>query len=143
MKTKKFGEAIEAAKTKKTKKIDPQDVTELHIVSSGDVKGWLHTHGMAAFGKPELEMRGVPLFLAAPAAELMNHIADYLLNSDNKTVKVGETMQMSEMCIVRFVASSPINGDEEHFESERWEIVDAMTNKCARCDGGCDCDKAS
>ncbi|MDY7109178.1 MAG: DUF4026 domain-containing protein [Planctomycetota bacterium] len=40
---------------------------------------WLHTHGLWRCGVPELEMLGVPLAYADPAAELMNDIAALLL----------------------------------------------------------------
>jgi len=113
-----------------TNKIVPQEATDVHIVSSGkETKGWVHTHGLSKHGLPELEIRGVPLFLADDAVRLINDISDYLLNS-GKEVKVGQTMQLGPMCIIRFQTSIPIIGDEEHFKTERWEIVDAMTGRC-------------
>lgn len=121
--------------------IDPVEVLELHIVSEGEHKGWLHTHGMAKYGLPELEMRKIPLFLKDQATDVMYMVADYLLNSGHgKEAKPGMTMGDDD-CLVQFVKSTPIDGDEEHFKDERWELTDdAMSGKC-ECAGcsGCGC----
>ncbi len=53
---------------------------EIHVVTGGPARGWVRTHGLAARGRPELEIRSVPLFLAPAAGRLLNDLADYLLN---------------------------------------------------------------
>lgn len=113
-------------------KIDVQKAIDLHIVTEGHAtKGWVHTHGMSKFKLPELEIRNVPLFLAGAAGNLVNDIADYLLNSGKK-VSVGETMDVGgSLGLIRLQKSIPIKGDEEHFADERWEIVSAMDGTCA------------
>ena len=84
--------------------------------------GWPHTHGMAEKGLPELEIRGVPSFLAPAAAALLNDVCDYMLRT-GKRVKAGETMSSSG-AVFRFVAPEPMPGNEEHYEVERLQIVD-------------------
>lgn len=81
----------------KAKRLDPAKETVVHIVS--DERGWVHTHGLDKHGLPELEVRGVPLFLAEDAVVLLNEISDYLLNSGNP-VKPGQTMQVGNRHIV-------------------------------------------
>ncbi len=45
------------------RKIDVLQAIEVHFVpDAGPVKGWLHSHGMAKHGQPELEIRNIPLF---------------------------------------------------------------------------------
>ena len=48
-------------------RLDPKREIVLHHLTDGQAKGWLHTHGLAAHGKPELEIRNVPLFLGTAA----------------------------------------------------------------------------
>jgi hypothetical protein len=42
--------------------------------------GWIHTHGMADRGYPELEVRGVPDFLAEPAAAPITCLYNYMID---------------------------------------------------------------
>ena len=57
--------------------------------------GWIHTHGMAERGYPEVEVRGVPDFLAESAAELIRHVCDYMLD-EMVRIKPGETMEIGQ-----------------------------------------------
>jgi hypothetical protein len=43
---------------------------------------WLHTHGLWRCGKPELEMLEVPAERQNPAAELLNNVAQLMLETD-------------------------------------------------------------
>lgn len=115
--------------------IDVKKVVVFHCVSNGEkTKGWVHTHGLAKFRLPELEIRGVPLFLAIPATNILIDIADHLLNSGKK-VNTGETFSLGDHLSlnVQLRRAVPIEGMEEHYADERWEIVDASTGLCAEC----------
>lgn len=104
-----------------SRRIDIQKEIDLHIVSEGPTKGWVHTHGMAKFGKPELEMRNVPLFLAHAASSLMNAVCDYILN-EGAVIKTGENVSLGGMCVVR-IEELPLL-DETH-PGPRWTLTDA------------------
>ena len=95
----------------------------IHYVTNSNTKGWVHTHGMDQFGLPELEMRAVPGFLAESAAKLLGFICDYMIDSGKK-VSVGETMELSDHTAFRFVKADPIPEAEEHYETERWQVVE-------------------
>src|SRR5271165_3328743 len=41
--------------------------------------GWIHTHGMAERGYPEVEVRGVPDFLGESATALVRTVCNYML----------------------------------------------------------------
>lgn len=97
---------------------------QIHWVTSGkDTKGWIHTHGMDQHDLPELEVRGVPNFLAESAASLLRYACDYMIDS-GREVRLGEVMATTERTRFRFVKSKPIPGEEHHYEVERWEIVE-------------------
>jgi hypothetical protein len=107
-------------------------------IIDGNTKGWVHTHGMAKFGKPELEMRNVPLFLVGQATHLINQVCDYILNSGKK-VQAGEVFQMGPS-IFRLHEASPIDPDDKalvelHYRTPRWIFVE-MQHECAACGPG-------
>jgi hypothetical protein len=105
---------------------------QFHYLTDGrETKGWVHTHGMDCFGLPELEMRDIPGFLVEDAARMLKAVCDYMLDSGNK-VCVGETMALSDRTVFRFVMSVPIPGEEEHYEVERWQIVE-VEHRCEEC----------
>jgi len=107
-------------------------VTMHHVTSGKTTKGWIHTHGMKELGLPELEIRNVPSFLADGAARLLRHVCRYM-NEPGVVVKPGETMETSPHTRFRFVKSQPIPGQDNHFEDERWQIVEIemMCEECA------------
>ena len=119
-------------------KNDIEDPIEIHIVSTGVAEmGWIHTHGMDKYGCPDLEIRGVPLFLMEPAAGLLNHIADYIIEQQRagkNPVKLGHTMAVSRRTALKFVKLDPIAGSENHFREERWALSDEpMRGACIDC----------
>jgi len=136
--------------TNKEDRFNIQKHIELHAVTNGaDQTGWIHTHGMHKLGCPDLEIRGVPLFLVSEAASLLNHVARYIVEqsrSGDHVVQLGHVMSASPSSIFRFVKLDPIQGDEEHFQHERWALSDEpMRNMCddcveAACSCGSDCD---
>jgi hypothetical protein len=82
-------------------------------------------------GLPELEIRDCPAFLGESAARILLAVCDYMLDSGT-VVKAGETMGISDKTRFRFVKSSPIPGEEDHYETERLQIVE-MECRCDTC----------
>jgi hypothetical protein len=118
-------------------RLDPKREIVLHHVTGGPAKGWLHTHGLAAHGKPELEMRNIPLFLGAVAGGLLNDLADYLLNDATAPLVAGQLVQLGASAI-RVVEGRPdadAGYDPAHYEDDgvRLELVDPPDTGCA-CD---------
>jgi len=102
-----------------------------HVTSGENTKGWVHSHGMDQQGLPELEMRNVPAFLVEAAADILRETCKYMIESGNK-VSLGETMAVSDRTVFRFVHANPIPGQENHFEAERWQIVE-VEGLCEEC----------
>lgn len=114
-------------------KTSVQELITIHAVSDGPgTKGWVHTHGLAKYGLPELEIRAIPLFLAPSAAVLLNVLAEYLLTSE-KEVKLGESIQVDQQVVICLAKLDPIN--HTHYECERWAVVDAIEGACDFCEG--------
>ena len=100
---------------------------QIHLVTDGEAQlGWIHTHGMEEWDLPNLEIRGIPLFLGPAATSLLNHVASYMvgLQAEDRRVQLGERMQTGPMEIFQFVELPPIKGDEAHFEHTRWALSD-------------------
>ena len=85
--------------------------------------GWIHTHGMAERGYPDVEVRGVPDFLAEEAAELIGTVCSY---------KPGETMATSPRTRFRLIKPEPFPCAEDHYAVERLQIVD-VEHVCECC----------
>lgn len=117
--------------------IDVNDpaVLRVHVVADGDgAGGWVHTHGLAAFGLPELEIRGIqPPYLAPVAGHILTEIADYLLNGSAE-VCLGDTMDLGLGSCVRFERSEPLASQPDHYERERWSVVDMPPPTCGLCE---------
>jgi hypothetical protein len=105
-----------------------------HVISGTETKGWVHTHGMDQFGLPELEIRNVPAFLAVHAAAILRTVCDYMIDSGKK-VALAETMAISDQSVVRFEKAEPMVGQENHYDTERWQIVEAEC-RCSDCGAG-------
>jgi hypothetical protein len=117
------------------RRLDPRREINLHHVTDGPAKGWLHTHGLAAHGRPELEMRNVPLFLGAAAAELLNDFADDLLNDAAAPLLANQLVQWGSSSI-RVVEGRPdanAGYDPAHYDGVRLVLVDPPDTGCA-CD---------
>jgi hypothetical protein len=93
--------------------------------------GWSHTHGMAARGYPEVEVRGVPDFLAESAAALIQRVCNYMLEQA-VCIKPGETMATSPRTRFRLIKAEPFPGAEDHYTVERLQIVD-VEHVCECC----------
>lgn len=125
-------------------KIDPVKAIDITLVSEGPHKGWVRTTGMARHRKPELEMRGVPLFLFGMAGQIINHLADMLLN-ETHNIRVGESIHFDGLCVFRVVESQPFTdestmtaGDNAILAAAKhWTIIDEpMEGMCTLCRAG-------
>jgi len=107
---------------------------QVHCVTSGEeTKGWVHTHGMAEYGLPELEIRNVPVFLGVPASTVLRAVCEYMLDS-GKRVSLGENMALNEKMAFSFRSAVPISGEDEHYKVERWELIDLLDFcQCEEC----------
>jgi hypothetical protein len=108
------------------RRLDPRRTIELHHVTDGPARGWLHTHGLAAHGKPELEIRNVPVFLGRLAAGLLNDLADYLLNDATAPLRAGESIAYgsSSIHVVEGHADPDAGYDPEHYRDVRLVLTD-------------------
>jgi hypothetical protein len=126
---------------RRRQRLDPKREIVLHHVTDGPAKGWLHTHGLAAHGKPELEIRNVPVFLGAAAGALLNDLAGYLLNDAPAPLVAGELLRCGATTI-RVLAANPDADqgyDPAHYDGcVRLVLVDPPDSACA-CD---ECAKA-
>ena len=119
------------------KPVNVREALELHLVGEpGQDECWVHTHGMADLGLPELEIRSVmPRFLMPDAAHLLMDIADYMLNS-GKTVRVDEVVHLGDLAQVCFSVAHPANdGETAHYAVERWSVLDVPDCSCPFCQG--------
>jgi len=119
--------------TEQSKRPWVQDMVAVHLIPE---LRWCHTHGLAAHGLPELEVRDVsPLFLSA-AGVLLNRVAEYLLENPPGHVKLGQTMETDRFTVFRFEKLEPIAPDQaEEYADERWCLVAVEgAVRCACCD---------
>lgn len=104
-----------------------------HVTSGAMTRGWIHTHGMDRFGLPELEIRNVPSYFVDAAVRVLREVCRYM-NQPGVVVKIGETMATSPKTAFRFVRAEPIPGNEDHYQVERWQIVE-IEPSCEACAG--------
>lgn len=96
----------------------------IHLFNEGPLKGVIRTQGHAAQGLPELEIRGVPLFLAPDATRLLGKVSSYML-ANRETIKLGDTMAVGNEQ-ARFMFEKLVA------EENRWTLTDAaITGVCA------------
>jgi len=126
--------------------MDIQEMIIIHCVSNGETtRGWVHTHGMADHGCPELEIRGVPLFLMDAAGALLNDIAEYMIECADKgqPVQLGHVLSNTDgRAALSLVKLPPLSDEEGHYAVERWTLSDEpMRGLCCECGspgGKCD-----
>lgn len=108
----------------------------LHYLTEDPGRGWLHTHGLAAHGQPELEIRDVPSFLRRAAGGILNDMAGYLLNDAKKPLVAGDLVHLDERTTVQVVAGegdAAAGYDPAHYEGYvRLTVVEPP-------DTGCEC----
>ena len=100
----------------KKRRINPGDVLQIHWVTDGELRGWTHTHGMEAFGLPELELLDVPSYFVGAAQLLLSMVADYMLNE--RPVAAGERMELGPRDVVRFEVPTPLVGQEGYYRDQ-------------------------
>jgi Domain of unknown function (DUF4261) len=93
---------------KKSRDCPVEGVVMHHVLEDG----WVHTHGMRAFGKPELEIRNAPPLFLEAAVNILREACSYL-KEPGVVVKVGETMELSSSTAFRFVKPEPLTGNED------------------------------
>lgn len=121
------------------RRLDPQREVVLHYVTDGPARGWFHTHGLAAHGKPELEIRSVPGFLRPAAGEILNALADYLLNDATKPLVAGELIALgaSSIRVLEGRADEEAGYDALHYDGcVRLVLVDPPPT-------GCECEECA
>lgn len=117
-----------------TKKI--VETIEIHGVPVNHGTIWLHTHGMGAYGKPELEIRDVPAFLVGDATSFLNQVCAYVALEATKPVLLGQSMALGNTVPFTF---TQLEGDDighapNHYEEERWALVgDTGMCLCSMC----------
>jgi hypothetical protein len=105
------------------KKLDPLKVIVIHAIVGDEVlNGWVHTHGMVAHHKPELELFIRPVFMIPLVFDFVNDVAEYILNSP-KEVKAGDTMQMGNHRF-KLVAANPLPDQEAHYDYDVLRLED-------------------
>lgn len=120
------------------KNVDVQKAIEIHKVTEGPAKGWVHTHGLAALGYPELEIRSVPSMFIVPAAMMLNDVADYLVNRSAGPLLAGHEMTLGGMA-VHFHASGPDEAAgyaSDHYKVPRLRMEGVDATQCASCSAG-------
>ncbi len=119
---------------RRRQRLDPRREIVVHLVTDGPAKGWLHTHGLDAHGKPELEIRDVPLFLGSAGTGLLNDLADHLLN-DAASLVAGELVAWgrSSIQVLEARPDDEAGYDAAHYRTTRLVLVDPPGDACA-CD---------
>lgn len=101
----------DARRVLKSPSFSISDHVLVHALREADDRGlWMHTHGMAKFGRPDVEARNVPLAFQPLASFGLLTLADYL--SQGSVVRPGETMKLGE-AILGFSKGKP--SDTEPF----------------------------
>lgn len=117
--------------------VNVQKAIQVHAVTDGPAKGWVHTHGLDKFDEPELEIRNVPALFTASACEILNHIADYMLNRATKPILAGQNMEVNRVTVVKFheTKADDAGGYDSNHYTVRVLRVDSIdtTGICACC----------
>jgi hypothetical protein len=111
-------------------------VTLHHVLNDGR-PGWLHTHGLATLGLPELEVRDVPAFLGPAAAGVILALADYMTNDAPAPVVPGQEIQLEGHPPFRLIEAPPDEiHDASHYKTARLMLADVAEPVCSACPVG-------
>jgi hypothetical protein len=116
-------------------RLDPVKTIKIHGVYEDDGL-WMHTHGLADHGLPELEIRGLPRFFFVEGGSLLNALADYLLN-EPRPVKPFDYISLDGprggtlIQLVPAEVREPITG---HYDHPRLTVQDPPPELCCDCD---------
>ncbi len=117
------------------KRLDVRKLIQIHVLTDGPCKGWVHTHGLAARGKPELEIRRVPPLFVASGCEILNSVAEYLLTETDRPVLPGHTMELGRHTMLLFLEGKADHAggyDESHYREPVLTIT-ALEPACSLC----------
>jgi nucleoid-associated protein YgaU len=89
--------------------IEPREHVTVHLVDEGDTL-WVHTHGLVKFGRPELELYGVPKDLSEVAYAFVMDTGGYVI--DGPVIAPGNTLGDP---------SAPLSAREGTREREHWQ----------------------
>lgn len=115
------------------KKLDVMEEIQIHSLTDGPAKGWIHTHGLARHGKPELEMRRVPSLFFCSAGQMLNDIGQYMLDS-GRSIRVGDTMELGRTLLLMLEGKADEEGgyDASHYRVPVLTVT-ALEHACEQC----------
>ncbi len=117
------------------RKIDVRKLIQIHHLTDGPCKGWVHTHGLAKLGRPELEIRRVPALFVSSACRILNSVAEYMLENGDRPVLPGHTMELDRATLLLFhegKADDAAGYDSSHYRAPVLTIT-ALEQSCERC----------
>ncbi len=117
------------------RRIDVRKLIEIHHLTDGPCKGWVHTHGLAKLGRPELEIRHVPPLFVSSAGRILNSVAEYMLGNEDKPVLPGHTMELDRATLLLFSegkADAAAGYDASHYRVPVLTIH-ALEQLCEEC----------
>ncbi len=117
------------------RKLDVRKLIQIHHLTDGPCKGWVHTHGLAKLGRPELEIRHVPPLFVSSATRILNSVAEYMLEHGDRPVLPGHTMELDRATLLLFregKADDAAGYDESHYRGPVLTIG-ALAQLCDRC----------
>jgi hypothetical protein len=88
----------------------PAEHISLHVLPAPPKGLWVHTHGLVKFGRPELEMRGVPPELLKEAMNTTLNFASYVV--EERPIAPGHTVGNPQ---------TPLHARLGRADSEHWE----------------------
>ncbi len=116
------------------KKLDVMKEMQIHSLTDGPAKGWIHTHGLARHGKPELEIRMVPSMFFASAGRMLNEIGQYMLDS-GRSIRPGDTMELGRTLLLMLEGKADEEGgyDGSHYRVPVLTVT-ALDHACEYCE---------
>jgi hypothetical protein len=108
---------------------------QIHFITDGPCKGWVHTHGLADHGQPELEIRRVPGLFVREACRILNSVAEYMLTRRDKPVLPGHTVELGRDSVLLMLEGKPDHEagyDESHYHVPVLTIT-ALEPACELC----------
>lgn len=114
-----------------TKKIDVKEHIQIDAVIPDEAGAgyWVHTHGMAQFGKPDLEIIRVRGMFVYAASYILNGVAQKMV--DGAEIKPYQTADLGTGVRVVFL---PLD-DTSHFDNDCLRIAEAEIVTCEIHDG--------
>lgn len=117
------------------RKLDVRKLIRIHHLTDGPCKGWVHTHGLAGLGRPELEIRHVPPLFVSSACSMLNRVAQYMLENDDRPVLPGHTMELDRATLLLFHEATA--DDDAGYDSSHYQVpvlrITAIDQLCEHC----------